>query len=241
MFRPRGRPAIGSRPVPRPPEPRRESAADILPGVPRVADLDALLGEIDGLRRTLETDLSCAAAATEAGALQVAIELLDADRAELGRFQRGALRHLRGIAARRRPRRLLLAAAPLTVAAALVGVVLTLPPDAPTPPPPPVVAAAASYAELEGLVRAQAPAADVVAAAERLHLDVETLLAGSGADPGAAPAALGLLDAERDVLLTLPAPGPPADVLARWTRLHDRVLAAIPAPGSTDQPPPPTE
>ena len=40
---------------------------------PRVADLSALLGEIDSLRTTLQADLSLAAAALDAGADQLAV------------------------------------------------------------------------------------------------------------------------------------------------------------------------
>lgn len=48
--------------------------------------LDQLLGEVRELRLTFVTDLSTAAGAVEAGAPEIAADILDADRAELARF-----------------------------------------------------------------------------------------------------------------------------------------------------------
>ena len=70
----------------RAPPRQRETAADALPGARSADGLDALLRDVEGLRRVLETDLSLAASATEAGALDVAADVVDADRAELARF-----------------------------------------------------------------------------------------------------------------------------------------------------------
>lgn len=60
----------------------------------RVPELAALLGEIDALRTTLETDLSLVVAAVEAGAEDLAGELVDGDRDELRAFSSRAAVHL---------------------------------------------------------------------------------------------------------------------------------------------------
>ena len=61
-------------------------------GVPA---LHELLRELHGLRRALETDLCLVASATEAGALEIAHELLSGGWVELPRFEARALGHLR--------------------------------------------------------------------------------------------------------------------------------------------------
>ena len=73
---------------------QRETAADRLPGTRCADGLDALLRDVEGLRRVLESDLSVAASATEVGALDVASDVVDADRAELARFSERAVGHL---------------------------------------------------------------------------------------------------------------------------------------------------
>jgi len=84
---------------------RRASAPrpTVRPGSDRV--LDELLGEVRELRLTFVTDLSTAAGAVEAGATDVAADILDADRAELARFFRVADDRLRELerAATRHP------------------------------------------------------------------------------------------------------------------------------------------
>jgi hypothetical protein len=57
--------------------------------------LDALLGEVRDLRLTFVADLSMAAGAVEAGATDVAADIIDADRTELARFFRAADERLR--------------------------------------------------------------------------------------------------------------------------------------------------
>ena len=76
---------------------RRESAPRqaAQPGSRGTEALDELLGEVRELRMTFVTDLSTAAGAVEAGATDVAADILDADRAELARFFRVADERLR--------------------------------------------------------------------------------------------------------------------------------------------------
>jgi hypothetical protein len=62
---------------------------------PRAVALDALLRELDGLRLTLETDLSLAAAAVDAGADVLARGILAGDQDELHAFQDRTLEQLR--------------------------------------------------------------------------------------------------------------------------------------------------
>ena len=79
------RPAL---PLFRRPAPTPTELPFAVPGeqAPRVADLSALLGDIDALRLTLQTDLSLAAAALEEGAQDLAAELVDGDLTELRAF-----------------------------------------------------------------------------------------------------------------------------------------------------------
>ena len=129
----------------------------VRPGAPRVAALDALLRDVDALRTTLQTDLSLAAGALEAGEPGLAASVLDGDRVDVAGFEQRALGHLAALqaadagdaaaaredaevrtlpsrSARRTPRRLprrltrVLPAAPLVAAAAaLVGLFGALP------------------------------------------------------------------------------------------------------------------
>ncbi len=64
---------------------------------PRVADLAALLGQINTLRATLQTDLTLAAAALDAGAPEVAAELVGDDVHAVADFQARSLAHLRAL------------------------------------------------------------------------------------------------------------------------------------------------
>jgi len=66
---------------------------------PRAVSLDALLRELDGLRLTLETDLSLAAAAVDAGADVLARGILAGDQDELHAFQDRTLEQLRQLPA----------------------------------------------------------------------------------------------------------------------------------------------
>ncbi len=82
-----------------PPAPRRRPARPLRPpGTARVAALDGLLRDIDDLRRTLETDLSLAAGAVDAGAPDLAASLLDGDRLDVARFEQRALVRLQALA-----------------------------------------------------------------------------------------------------------------------------------------------
>lgn len=79
---------------------RRGAAGDARADVaaaPRVADLSALLGELDALRTSLQTDLTLAAAALDAGAPDLAHELVAADADQLATVQESALLRLRDL------------------------------------------------------------------------------------------------------------------------------------------------
>src|SRR4051795_12336497 len=67
------------------PTPRDEHAT-LPPGNP----LEELLGQVQDLRLTLATDLTAAAGAADAGADQVARDIIEADQRELARFARVA-------------------------------------------------------------------------------------------------------------------------------------------------------
>jgi len=71
-----------------------ESTASVPVGGPRVIGLDALLRELDGLRRTLETDLSLAASAVDAQAMTLARDIIAGGQAELRVFEDRALGYL---------------------------------------------------------------------------------------------------------------------------------------------------
>ena len=87
----------------RPADELPESAGPLGPAavdpVPRVADLDALLRDLDALRLSVSTDLTLAAAALDAGSPEVAASVLDSDRATLLAFEQRALHHLERLTA----------------------------------------------------------------------------------------------------------------------------------------------
>ncbi len=229
----------------RPPGRRRSatSAADVLPAVPRLASLDALLREVDGLRLTLEADLSVAAAATEAGALQVAADVVAADQAEVARFERRSLAHLRDRGPRRRVPTLLWRAAPVVpvaAAAAAVVVGLSLAPGATAPSRPTGQSSTrvslSAYDRLAQVVQ-QAPGPEALrVAAAPLHAEVLALLDRAGSDPSAHRAAAEALEGERRLLLALPADARDRDVVVAWQGLSDRLAATAPPEPAPDAP-----
>lgn len=96
-------------PVAAPPWPRRtpESARPEVqsssgPPAPRSPEISALLADLQSLRLVLATDLALAAAAVEAGRPALAVEAVDADRAELCGFQRRASTRLQDCSDRER-------------------------------------------------------------------------------------------------------------------------------------------
>lgn len=236
------RPATGPTAVPG--VPRRRSAQDLA----RVPELAALLGEIDALRTTLETDLSLAAAALEAGADDLAGELVDGDRSELRAFSARAAAHLIALDAaaaatpapvptpvaalpRRRRPRLLQAAPLLAAAAALLGFAAGVVPDrgvASQPATTLTSAAQASY-ELNRLASLGATDEALRQAAEELNAELSALVAQASGDPAAAAQALVLLDSTDDVLTRSNDTGLLRGVLAEARALRARLQGALPA------------
>lgn len=238
----------------------RPLAGRVRPGAPRVAALDALLREIDDLRTSLQTDLSLAAGALDADAPDLAAHLLATDREELAAFERRSLEHLRALeaadavpaarpepapaavplAARRR-RRLsaLLPAAPLVAAAAaLVGLLVV--PDASDRSVPADTAGEvmSSWQELSRLSAADAPAAEVQAAALTLNAEIASMVEAAGGDPAAARKALELLRVAQQVLAADDDADALQGVLRQSRALAARLLAGLPSLAPTRLPPP---
>lgn len=230
---------------------------------PRVAELSALLADIDALRTSLQTDLSLVAAALDVGAESLAVELVDGNIRAVHSFEVRAITHLqamheaapvtgrtRSSAARRAPahsdrtrRRLVPSAPALVAAAALIGFVVGVVPDRGTVRPAPAGSSTVVAGDsVNPAVPQETAVPDVPGAAERRPDDVVAQPAVSPASP--AP----LADA-----LVLPQPNPalrdePAvavlrrDALTATRSLADRVrttvfLPAAPpvlTPASTD-------
>ncbi len=244
----------GSKPVRRfrsvrPQDPQdapRETAESVLPGVPRVGALDALLREVDSLRLTLETDLSLAASAVEAGATSVAADIIDSDRQGLRGFESRALAHLAELAdvddpASRTRWWTRVPVAPFVAAAAVVGFLVAVVPQDLSPAPHEVTVASASASQsLEQLTRlaASGNTSEVRSAAVTLHSQLMVLVAQAGNDPAAAKQGLLLLSAERDVIAQSGDSQALRDVLAASNHLSRLIIQALPASVRTNAPTP---
>ena len=184
---------------------------------PRIAELDALLREVDNLRATMRRDLTLAATAAEAGADELAGWLLLSEDGEVRAFEQRALSHLHAleaaddddesvapalIPAPRRVARMLPAAPLVAAAAALVGFLTGAIPGTggPALTSPKTSNAAQSYAQLTQLAANGASPSRISAAAEKFHSDLEPLVAAAGSDPEAAQKAIALLQSERAVI-----------------------------------------
>ena len=214
----------------------------LLPGedAPRVPELSALLAEIDALRLTLQTDLSLAAAAVEAGADELAGELVDSDLAELRAFAGRAARHLADLDAGSVPdevevhrpvrRRRVLSAAPLmAAAAALVGFVTLVPTRGAAAPETSMSSAALAGYELTRLASQGAPDEQLRRAAEELNDELAVLIAQAADDPAAAQQALLLLEQTTEVLAGQGDSGVLRTVMAETRALRARLREALPA------------
>lgn len=223
-----------------------EGVAAEPPG-PRVGGLDALLREVDGLRSTLEADLSLVAAAVESGQPDLAIEILDGDCDALHTFEDQALGRLAGLAAeptlepaleltvepgaeRRSSLWSRLPAAPFVAAAAIVGLLVGVVPRAVSWPQNDVTTTAVSaQSSLEKLttLAAQGNTSEVRVTAATLHNQISALVQESK-DPRAAQQALLLLSYER---LAIEQSGRGAvlhDVLAQAAALASRIRGQLP-------------
>jgi hypothetical protein len=168
---------------------------------PRVADLSALLADIDALRLTLSTDLSLAAAALEEGAQDLAAELVDGDLFEVRAFASRAADHLARLDEQRadelpadelpalvpiRRRRVLSAAPLMAAAAALIGFVAFSPGRAAQAPETSLTSAAMAGFELDRLASEGAPDEQLRLAAMELNDELAALIEQAADDPAAA-------------------------------------------------------
>ena len=183
---------------------------------PRIADLDALLREVDDLRSSIRRDLSRAATAAEAGADDLAGWLLIQEDGAVRSFEERALAHLHDLEAAEateaaapvepvvvpapRRRRRMMPAAPLVAACAAVFGFLTIPTPAPSSDPHTSNVALESYAELTRLATGGASDSRITAAAHQFHADLAPLVAAAGTNPAAAEKAIALLQSERAVI-----------------------------------------
>ena len=229
-----------------PAEPARETAETVLPELPRVGAMDALLREVDSLRLTLETDLTVAAAAVESGNVRVATDILDSDREGLRAFEERALGHVEDLGAPARRRRIRVPAAPFVAAAAVAGFLLGVVPHT-TPPGSSTNATNASdsspadsYNRLVSAVRLgeQNQALD---AANSLHAQLLAVVAQAKSNPAAALTALQLLNSERHFLASVGGSSPAlTQALVASQLLSNQILSALPVSVKTSVSTPPS-
>jgi hypothetical protein len=232
----RALPAVCPEQVPAESTPSQQSVRPGLPGTPRVGALDALLRDVDDLRLTLETDLTLVASALEAGAPQVAVDILDSDREGLQSFEQRALGHLSELSAparraRRRRHWVSVPAAPFVAAAAVVGFLVGVVPQTMNHRPDEVVTATvAATNSLSELTTAAASGQtnDVREAATSLHDELAAMVATAKSDPEAAQRALILLSQERAAIVQSGDSNELRDVLVQSTRLTNLILQALP-------------
>lgn len=224
---------------------RRASAPHSAAARPGSTELDELLGEVRELRLTFVTDLSTAAGAVEAGAPEIAVDILDADRAELARFFQMADDRLRELerAAHREPvadvvpmpartrsqtRRRIAVTLPaiplvgaLTMAAAAAVGILPVPGTTSHGPghqdSAAVLVETNALSQFASVVNSDPSAQQVFAAADKLHQQIVALMATSNGDPAQANAIAQMLQTERDLLLSKQPPGAQAVLAATST------------------------
>lgn len=237
--------------------PAAAEVVGLLPGedAPRVAELHALLGDIDALRLTLQTDLTLAAAAVEGGAQELAAELVESDLAELDAFSRRAGEHLArldrtGSSAGPSPadelpvqvpvrRRRVLSGAPLmAAAAALIGFVAFVPSRGTSAPDTTMTSAALAGYELTRLASEGAPDEQLRLAVEELNDELAALIARAGEDPLAAQQALLLIEQTAQVLSRQGDSGVLRSVMAETQALRARLRDALPVAAQRPARPP---
>lgn len=225
---------------------------------PRVADLSALLADIDALRTTLSTDLTLAAAALEAGADDLAGALVDGDLSAVRSFEARAMAHLSALDSPAaapvqaapvvaapvvatpvvvpiRRKRLLAAAPLLAAAAAVVGLFAgVVPASTPVPTTSATIdglsQANYSLAMLSELASQGASTSELRDAARQLNEELAELVADAEGDPLAAQQALLLLQESSQVLNDQDAGGALSDVLARTRELQAALRRVLPTP-----------
>lgn len=215
------------------PDQVRETAEGVLPGLPRIGALDALLREVDGLRLALETDLSLAASAVEAGAPEVARDIIDSEIQGLRAFERRSLGHLSDLAFEpvepvHRHWWTHIPAAPFVAAAALVGFLVAIPhPSGSGAITASTVSASESLNQITRLA-ASGQTSEMRDAAITLHNQLEALVAQAKTDPEAARQGLLLLSAEREVIAQSGDSQALTDVLAASNHLSNLIFQALP-------------
>jgi len=199
---------------------------------PRVEELDALLRQVDDLRLTLETDLSLAASALEASAPELALDIVEADRAEVADFERRALGQLEELEHGSAPRSrswIPAHAATIAVAAGLVGLLAGLVPQTMTPQQPSTspVSAGAALERLQALAE-EGDATEIREASAALHAQLAAVVATAKSDPAAAQTALLLLTYEQHAIASSGDVAQLSDVLRQSQALARRIRAALP-------------
>jgi hypothetical protein len=217
----------------------RKAAADSRP-------LEDLLDEMHDLRMTLAVDLTAAAGAADAGADDVARDIIEADRQELARFARVAninLERMTG-AMRREPspwRRRVATALPvvpvvgamaLSAAAATGALQLPGTGQAHAPRSAAVQGADAvsmtTFNQLVKVLDSDPSASQVIAAASKLHKQLSQLLAISTDNPTQTEEVARLLRMEQNLVLRTQPPGA-AVVLDASRKLAARLVTAVPS------------
>jgi hypothetical protein len=208
--------------------------------------LASLLEDVHDLRMTLAADLTAAAGAADAGAEDVARDIIDADRAELARFARVANIRLERLGrpqpepvasppAWRRRVAVALPVVPVVGAMALSAAAATgvLPiPGATHTPKPAVVrvdsgSPVTSLRQLEQVLASDPSASQVIAAASKLHRQLRELIATTPNNPGKAAEVAQLLRMEQSLLLQKQPPG--ASIVLDVTRkLAARLVTVAP-------------
>ncbi len=209
-------------------------------GEPRIADLDALLRDVDDLRGSLRRDLSLAATAAEAGEGELAAWLVTQDDG-LRAFEARALGHLDALAIAdddvlrddvlpaSRPRRRMLTPAPFAAAAALVfafAIGVGTPSNTldPSTPATDNAAALASYEAFSQLALEGGSVSQISAAAQEFHDELAPLVARPGTDPAVVSQMIRLLQSERAMLI---AGGTSTQALTQVLREADRLVARL--------------
>ena len=209
-------------------------------GEPRIADLDALLRDVDDLRGALRRDLSLAATAADAGESDLAAWLVTQDDG-LRAFEARALGHLDALAQAdddllgdeatpaARPRRRMLTPAPFAAAAALVfafviGVGTPSTSLDPATPAADNAAALASYDAFSQLALEGGSVSQISAAAQEFHADLAPLVSAPGTDPAVVSQMIRLLQSERAMLI---AGGTSTHELTQVLREADRLVARL--------------
>lgn len=221
----------------------RQADADTRP-------LEDLLDEMHDLRLTLAADLTAAAGAADAGADEVARDIIEADRLELARFARVANIKLERLSfpARREPspwRRRVATALPvipvvgaMALSAAAATGALKLPGTGETHASHGAVVQGAdaapmtSYNQLVKVLDSDPSASQVIAAASKLHNQLSQLLAISTNNPTQAEEVARLLRMEQNLLLRTQPPGA-AIVLDASRKLAAQLVTAVPSASPT--------